>query len=402
MNQVFYPDVVATAQYLADLALELKKSGHEVTVLAARRGYLEPHPIYPAQENFQGIRIVRVWPFTLGKKNRVGRILDMAFLNMAFFVRFLRLPRFDVVVALTSPPLVAATACFAAKVRGSRFVYWVMDMNPDEAIAMGWLKKKSIVARILESTSSWTFQKSDRIVALDRYMKKRIVAKGVQEHRITVIPPWTHDEDLRLIQHDQNPFRKCHKLENKFVVMYSGNHSVCHPLETLLETARLLKDDPGVLFMFIGGGARTEDVRLFKEKHQLHNILQITYQARSEIRYSLSAADLHVVVMGAKLVGIVHPCKIYGILALGRPFLCIGPLKSHVGDLIAGGAIGDAVAYGDTVKMLNLIQCGRNLREDQLESIRGKNKKAAESFSSYRLVPRMIEQLIRVSIGDRS
>ncbi len=405
VNQVFYPDVVATAQYLTDLAHELDQSGHEVTVLASRCGYEAPHPCYAAQEDFRGIRIVRVWPFTLGKKYKIGRFFDAFFLNAAFFARLLAMPRFDVVIALTSPPLVSAAACFVVRRRKSRFVYWVMDMNPDEAIAMGWIKKGSVLARVLEAVSRWTLQRSDKIIVLDRFMKERVTdcltpspcplpaGEGEMDKKIHVIPPWSHDEDLELIPHAENPFRKQYGLENKFVVMYSGNHSVCHPLDTLLEAARLLKDDPGVMFVFIGGGARTEDVRLFKEKHGLENIFQMSYVPRSEIRYSLSAADLHAVVMGEKMAGIVHPCKIYGVLALGKPFAYIGPAQSHITDFIQQGAKGYTVRHGAAEKLIEAIQISRNMSQNESEIIRKAQRGLAARFSVKALIPQFLAEV---------
>ena len=53
-----------------------------------------------------------------------------------------------------------------------------------------------------------------------------------------------------------------------------------------------------------------------------------------EVAGSLSAADLHVVVMGEAFVGIVHPCKIYNILAVGAPVLYLGPCPSHVTEIL--------------------------------------------------------------------
>ena len=112
-------------------------------------------------------------------------------------LRLLTLPRYDAVVALTSPPLVSYLAAWFCRLRGAKLFYWVMDMNPDEAIAAKWLRSGSVPTRALEVMSRFSLQQSHRVIALDRYMKERIVAKGVPAERVAVIAPWAHDESKR-------------------------------------------------------------------------------------------------------------------------------------------------------------------------------------------------------------
>lgn len=355
LNQTFYPDKAATAQHLTDLAFELEADGHEVTVLTGRRGYADPSQVYPAQELRQGIKIIRVWPHSWGKKIRVLRIAEAVFINLAFAFKLFSLPRFDKIVCLTSPPLIAAAAAACASLKKTKLVYWVMDLNPDEAIAAGWVKEGSFSARALGKALEFSLHKSDLIIALDEYMSQRIQHKGIGVGRIRVIPPWPLDTDLDYIPQEKNPFLVEHHLQKKFVVMYSGNFSICHPLITLLNSALALKNDPDIVFLFIGGGARLDEVLEFKSNYGLDNIVYLPYVPRHHIKFSLSAANLHVVVMGEPYVGIVHPCKIYSILRLGIPFLYIGPEKSHVGDILKGGYPGYGARHGDVGKIAGLI-----------------------------------------------
>ena len=107
LNQCFYPDVVATAQHLTDLAVGLTEEGHSVTVLAGSRGYDDPTARYPRRETWKGISILRVPSLGLGKASKWRRILDFASHWINCVLRLAFLPRFDVVVALTSPPLIS-------------------------------------------------------------------------------------------------------------------------------------------------------------------------------------------------------------------------------------------------------------------------------------------------------
>src|SRR5262245_43605301 len=103
------------------------------------------------------------------------------------------MPRFDVVIALTSPPLVSVLGALVSRLRGSRFVFWVMDLNPDEAIAAGWLTPGSLSARLLARLLSVSLRQADQVVALDRFMADIIAGKGIDRSRIAVLPPWCHE-----------------------------------------------------------------------------------------------------------------------------------------------------------------------------------------------------------------
>ena len=116
--------------------------------------------------------------------------------------------------------------------------------------------------------------------------------------------------------------------------MYSGNHSPSNPLSTLLSAAQRLKDDPKIRFLFVGGGIIKKELEAFVREHNLSNVTCLPYQPLEELRYSLSAADVHVVSLGEKMVGIIHPCKVYGAMAVGRPVLYFGPRPSHISDLL--------------------------------------------------------------------
>jgi colanic acid biosynthesis glycosyl transferase WcaI len=139
LNQCFYPDVMATAQQLSDLAVGLSEAGHKVTVIASDRGYDDPSQRFPRRETWRGINIVRITSLALGKKSRLRRAINFASFLLNCSWRLLRQPRFDVVVALTSPPLISLLGSLFVRFKGGKFFFWVMDLNPDEAIAAGWL-----------------------------------------------------------------------------------------------------------------------------------------------------------------------------------------------------------------------------------------------------------------------
>ena len=392
LNQCFYPDVVATAQQLTDLAVGLVKEGHRVTVIASDRGYDDPARRFARRETWNGISIIRISSLALGKQKRWQRAANFAsfLVNCAF--RLLLSPRYDVVVALTSPPLISFLAALFVRIRGGKFFSWVMDLNPDEAIAAGWLKADSLTARVLSRLLRYSLIHAEKVIALDQFMKRRIVSKGVPDERVVVLPPWAHDDTVRFDLQGRKAFRERHHLEDSFVVMYAGNHSPCHPLNTLIEAARGLSNQPEIVFCFVGGGSEQVKVREFAAVHKLANIRCLPYQDFEMLSGSLSAADLHVIVMGNEFVGIVHPSKLYNILTVGSPFLYIGPQETHISDIAAqmNGEYSYAATHGAAEAVVSHILQAAKLRGGEVER---RVPQIAHTFSKQELLPRLIKLL---------
>ena len=381
LNQCFYPDVVATAQHLTDLATALSSRGHDVTVVASDRGYDDPTARFARRERWNGIEIIRIRTLSLGKGSRWLRAFNFGSFLLICGLRLLLLPRFDVVVALTSPPLISFLATLFVKLKGGSLYSWVMDLNPDEAIAAGWLSEHSPTTRFLQRLSTSSFHNAARTIVLDRFMKERAVAKGGDPNRIVIIPPWAHDDHVSYSEAGREAFRRRHDLSDKFVVMYSGNHSPCHPLDTLLDAALALRARSEIVFCFVGGGSEQVKVREFAVRRGLQNVKCLPYQPLSELSSSLSAADLHVVVMGEKFVGIVHPCKVYNITLVGAPALYIGPQPSHVTDIAAQHGKFFLTRHGDVEGVTAAILQATQVKERLSVNV---------SFSKHTLLPQLI------------
>jgi colanic acid biosynthesis glycosyl transferase WcaI len=393
LNQCFYPDIVSTAQHLTDLAVALAERGHSVTVVASRRGYDDPSIRFPAREEWKGITIIRIPSLALGKKSKLRRALSFASYLFSCVLRLTVLAKFDVVVALTSPPLISFLGALFVRLKGGRFVFWVMDLNPDEAIAAGWLRKQSTAARILGSMLHYSLQHAERIVALDRFMLRRIADKGIPEKKLVVIPPWSHDDAVQYNAEGRRSFRARHGLSEKFVVMYSGNHSPCHPLDTVLQAAERLASHRTIAFCFVGGGSEFKKVRGFAQEKQLGNIVCLPYQPLDQLAASLSSADLHVIVMGEPFVGIIHPCKIYNILAIGLPSLIIGPAESHLSDIVREAHLNGrthTVSHGQAEALVKYLQ---ELVDSGTLTVGSQPSTVAARFSKTAQLPRMIETI---------
>jgi colanic acid biosynthesis glycosyl transferase WcaI len=333
VNQCFYPDVIATAQYLSELAIKLVERGHLVTVVTSRHGYDDPSLRFSPKEDWKGVRIHRVRSLALGKASGWRRALNFLSFQISCGAYLLFAPTTELILSLTSPPLLPFVAACISKIKRSRLAIWIMDLNPDEAIAHGWLDSGSIVARVLEWCAGVSMRTAEKVFVLDRFMKERVLNKGIAASKIEVAPPWPQSESIGYDPEGRTLFRSLHGIVDEFIVMHSGNHSPCHPMDAVLEVARIMRSDAKVRFFFIGGGSEFPKIRAYVEQHRLSNVICLPYQPWEKLSASLSAADMHIVALGDPFIGIKHPCKIYNILALGIPVLYIGPSASHITDL---------------------------------------------------------------------
>ncbi len=384
----FYPDSVAVAQILSDLCFSLSKRGHEVKVITSQYPYEGKKIKYSSNENVNNVLIRRVWSTGFRKKNIFLRLLNIFTFNFSIFLHliFIKKKSFDLILGLTSPPLISFLGAFIAKKKSIKFCYLIMDMQPELSIHSGLIKKSSLLAGILTRLGKSIQHNSDKIIVLDRFMKNYLVQEQkIPVENIAIAPVWPVVDNLHPGNRMENPFRIENNFRDKIVIMYSGNHSYVHPLDTLLELARELKNDERFLFVFIGAGTRKREVTEFKEKFRLGNIMQLPIQPRDKIYLSLGSSDIQVVILGEGLVGFTHPCKIYSALYVGKPIIYIGPSPSHVSEILSGLTGNIMVNHGEIDKLRsNLI----NLCKDysRIEEIGEKNKQMAHK----RFIPELL------------
>jgi colanic acid biosynthesis glycosyl transferase WcaI len=396
ISQVFWPDTASTAQHLADLAEELIREGHSVTVYCSRHAYENNKIKFPRREDHKGIRIHRLGNTGFGKKHTIGRLADFASFNFLLFFKLLKLKKksFDAMIGMTSPPLVSWLGVRVAGWKKIRFFYWVMDLQPELSIASGLVKKNSLLAKMLEGAGNYIIRNASIIIALDKYMRDYLVKRGADDQRVHVVPVWPvidkPDERTRA----ENTFRKENNFGDRLVVMYSGNHSYIHPLDTLLGAILHFRNDPDFLFVFIGEGVRKKEVTQFIESNHLQNVLQLPYQPRNNIHNSLGSSDLQVVIMGESQVGYTHPNKIYGALFMGKPVLYIGPDPSHVTDLLHATTGNISVGHREVNELVEKLLAFKKNAVSILENTGNDNREmASRYFNPQQLKSRMVSIL---------
>ena len=430
LSQVYVPDPASVGQHIADAAAEMVRRGYPVRVLCSARGYDNPKNKYPLREVRDGVDIRRLPLSSFGKKSIPIRLLGAVMFLTQALIRGLFTPRLGSILVSTSPPMCSIVAVIISKLRGVPITYWLMDMNPDQVVALGKATEQSLGVRVFRWMNRRIWGNAAAVVALDRFMAERVTKRMDISKKLHVMPPWPLEDYGTPVRHEENQFRTKHALggtmhqvaplsraasssgtvqssalesgattdANKFIFMYSGNHGPTNPIKTLLEAAVKLKDDKRLVFMFIGGGIGKKEVEEYIKAHPDASIVSLPYQPMSELRYSLSAGDVHLVTVGNEAVGIVHPCKIYKVLTLGLPFLhpckvygamavarpvlLLGPKPCHVSDILDQHGIGWHVTHGDVEGCVRVIREIAAMPRERLEAIGMKAQEVVNSSLS--------------------
>lgn len=377
INQYYYPDIAATAQLCTDWAEDLVALGHEVTVLAGTGRYRLPHrgvtaenlsPL-PLHDHHSGVRIIRVPVLSGGEgASAAARLLVRAggyasFLGGAL-MRLVAAARPDVVVALSTPPMVAALGLCAQVYLKTRFVYWVQDVYPELLVELGVLSRSSPVTRGLAALSAALYRRADRVIALDEAMAERLIAAGAARSRVRVIDHFSDPTEITPLAPAHNPLRLRLGLGPEFVACYAGNHGQCHDFDTLIAALQLqaAAGDTTLHWLFVGDGEQRQRL-VAQVPAALRSVVHLLPpQARGELRSVLTAGSVGLVTLKPELAGLVAPSKLYGLLSAGCPIVYVGPPRGRIPELLATEPVGVALENGDAAGLLAAL---RQLRTDE-------------------------------------
>ncbi|MFN8625538.1 MAG: glycosyltransferase family 4 protein [Candidatus Binatia bacterium] len=372
LNRSFWPDLEATGQLLTELCTDLSRD-HEVSVIAGPSYHVDTRGRGLWRQDMLGrVRVTRTWGTRLPKRRLLGRLLNLGSYYALAAAAALRSARPDVVVAETDPPLLGLLAVLLCARWRCHFVYYCQDIYPDIAAITGGMRSRPLLA-LLGWANRLAFRKADLIVVLGEDMRRRLLGKGVPAARIAVVPNWVDCNAIRPLS--QNGFRA--QFGGRFVAMYSGNLGLSQQLESVLEAARRFRDDAGVLFVFIGDGARKGFLEAHARREDLPNVRFLPYQPKEALAESLGAADLHLVPLQAGLAGCMVPSKVYGILAAGRPYVAMMEADADVAVLAREADVGFVTPPGDVAALVEVIRRAR-AAPDELRAMGVRARQVAE------------------------
>ncbi len=357
ITQFYPPDYAATGQLIQELATQLGQQGMDIHIFTGQPGYAFQTAAAPAKELSEKIfirrsRASRIWPQRIR-----GRALNGLLFCLRSGLHLLKACwRGDILLLTTEPPYLPVLGFLANICFGLPYVCLLYDLYPDVAVALNVVPPKHWLVRFWDTVNRWIWKRARGVIVLSSTMKDRVSAKCPEiKEKISVIHSWADYKWIKPIHKKDNWFVSQHKLADKFTVLYSGNMGRCHDMDTIVEAAELLKNEP-IQFIFIGAGAKRKVCIEKVRDLGLSNCLFLPYQDKQTLPYSLTAGDLSLVSISPGLEGVIAPSKLYGILASGRPVAAICEKHSYLRSLLAEANCGAAFNNGDAQSLAEFIR----------------------------------------------
>lgn len=236
---------------------------------------------------------------------------------------------------VSNPPFAPLLPVFVT----NRFSLLIYDVYPDALIEYNFIGERSLLARSWQSLNRKVFARADRIFTLTESMKQRLLRYTEQDQKLQVVPVWTDNTFFQPIAKHENNFVKKHQLEDRFIVLYSGNIGHTHPVEILVELARLCTR-PEVFFLIVGEGEKAQLIRDRIEAYHLKNCRWLPWQPTDMLPFSMASADLAVVTLEEKASKLSIPSKTFNYLSVGAAILSIAHPDSELSRLVEGNKVG--------------------------------------------------------------
>ncbi|WP_430008007.1 glycosyltransferase family 4 protein [Metabacillus idriensis] len=372
----FYPDLASTGQIMTELCQDLQNDFY-ITVIAAQPGYAGEKKISLKlfeEDYFENIKIIRIRLPKVDKKSKLSRMKYIFSYFALANIALLKEKSVDVIYTISQPPVLGGLIGTIGKfLKRSKHIYNIQDFNPEQAAAISYTNKESIF-KIAKKIDMLNCSYSDKVILVGNDMSEtlnhRFSGKRVPDH--VVINNWTNEEDIIPLENNEpeiQQFIQKNGLLGKFIVMYSGNIGLYYDLENIIKVTEHFKENNEIAFVFIGEGAVKGDMQSFVQQKEISNVHFLPYQPKDFIKYSLNAADVHLVVNQKGIKGVSVPSKIYGVMASGKPILGVLEQGSEAYMLITKSNCGVVVEPKEYEEIIQAIQNLYEMNRNDLKEI---------------------------------
>lgn len=382
----FLPEFGSAPILMNELAADLARRGREVEVVTTlprppqNRGY---EGRLFARESRDGFRILR-FPtnFTV---HHIGRLIAWTVYTLATWANLARVRRGDVVFLRLPPLQLGITGWLARRLRGARVILNVQDIHPDLSIQSGLLRNPFLI-RAAQAFEKWIYRRSEEILVISDGFRRNLLAKGVPDRKIRILPNWVDTDVLRPRPKD-NPVARRFGLKDKFVLMYSGTISISSSatLERILEAAARIRDDASIRVAIVGDGLKKPDLLARAAALGLDNVVFIPFQPYADLPDLLGASDVLMVPLDGEKALLSVPSKLYNFMAAGRPILGLARGDSEVHALIGETGCGLSIPPDDPAVIAGAFRALRRAGAE-LESMAGRGRAYAEGVVSRQVV----------------
>ncbi len=334
VTQHYAPFPSTTAGYMTDIAKELARESRVIVLSSSPHSATVP-PSKPGEPEV--IEIKSWWP---EKSALVSRSLAAVLFAIQIFIAVMKHTREeDVLLCVTTPFTTPYTVALAARLRRAASALIIYDLYPDSLVMAGFLRPSSILAKLLRWTNNVMFGWMDSIVVIGRDMTVKLLEyPQMIAAKIRLIPNWA-TLAVHYREFDAgNPFRM--QCRGRFIAAMSGNAGFTHDPESVLEAARILKDNPDIHFLLSGEGVGWAKIKEMQAASPLPNVTLIERVPDAELESFLSAADIWIIPYRRNNTGVSVPSRIYNLLAVGRPVVICSEPDAEAAILVREEGVG--------------------------------------------------------------
>ena len=357
--QLYPPDGGAASARTWEFATRLAAKGHAITVLAGR-------PSYPAgvvapqyrrrlfvREQADGVDTIRCWSLPGRRTSTLGTMASLLSFPLTAWLAAGNAGRFDVVVATSPSLLVIYPALRAARRSGCPLLLDVRDVWPGVLVQAEMLRDGSPGHRALQRVERKCYRDADRVAVVTAGKLQLLTEAGVPPEKLVLLPNGANTD---LCSPDGGPPPDWPEVapEGAFVVTYAGYYAGAQGLTYITEAARLLQDDPAVLFLMVGEGRERPRLEQLSGEMGLRNVRFLGERPRGEIPGILRASGAALVPLRNAALSDSVPSKLFEAMACGVPvILCAA---GEAADLVRESGAGIVVAPGDAAGLAQAVR----------------------------------------------
>ncbi|MFZ4443828.1 MAG: glycosyltransferase family 4 protein [Planktothrix agardhii] len=395
----YYPEPIGIAPLMTELAEGLVRRGHEVRVVTGMPNYPERriyqgyrNKLYLTEER-NGVIIQRSYIWVRGPK---PGLLDRMLLDSSFMVTSIVQAfngwRPDIIFATVPPLLVSVPVGIYAWVRRCPVILNIQDIVSEAALRVKLVNPDGIVIKTAKFVEKLTYEKVNRISVIADGFVDKLVGLGIPNNKIAYIPNWVDTNFIKPLPKTNNSFRIKYQLEDKFIVLYSGNIALTQGLETVIKAAKLLGSIPEISFVIAGEQEALQQLEKVCQEYQTENVLLIPLEPREKLPDMLAAADVGLVVQKRRVTVFNLPSKIPVLLASGCAIIGSVPDTGTAKEVILKSGGGIVVLPEDAE---SLAQAITDLHKNpaQLEALGKSGRKYAEEYYGIEQALDQYEQL---------
>lgn len=366
----YVPDVASTGQVLKDLA-EGMKDAFDITVICVVPSYEGTvAPEYKIkkyyEEEINGIKVLRIRVPEFNKADKLSRVKNIIGYFVGAALATFKVSKQDYIFSISQPPILGGLLGVWGKIiKRAKFIYNIQDFNPEQTMAVSY-SDNGLVLKAMMVADKFSCKCSDLIITVGRDLVETVNKrfKGKKVPKTVMINNWIDEKEIYpLDKSNENVvgFKNKYNLNEKFVIMYSGNIGLYYDLENIIKVIEKFpegtktNDGRDVSFAFVGTGTIIEEIESYVNEHNMKNVVFIPYQEKEDLNYSLNASDVQWVVNAKGIKGVSCPSKYYGVAAAGIPVLAVLEKGSEIRCIIEetnGGLISDPCDYEDVEKNL--------------------------------------------------